>query len=269
MLAQAIDDAADKLLRVLGIPDIDKDDAGETLDEKAIGDLARKAGKEISSRNMNKIKAVHDMLAEMSMGTHCAMYCSMDEKSLEPTTLEAAKIELDPEVVKSALADALGDIPAQLAALTDALKGLDTPALHEQVESARTELASTQKALESAKVEAGALTKAIEDFGNTGMGRPTTMTRSIPNGTVVDATGQTSQIVNGVETDPKSEPKTLEEALERTTIKYIPGIGQCRFWAAGLAKGFRPDLTPEQMAGMNSYTILNYLNGEEAYVPQV
>lgn len=271
-LAMVIDDAADQLLRALGVEDMN-DDQFEKSEES--DNLKLASGAEISSRNVKKLQMVHDMVADFSRGMHCAAYVKRvsdapaqmadeEQKGDEGAELEAVVgvQTLAPEIFEQ-LAEQMGNVAKGLESLS-ALKTAQADAQSE-LETVRNEVLLTRKALGEMRAEAQELQDNLQFYGSQPTGRPTQKSgREIPAGRAVDFSGQSDATPPTAES---AEPKSTEDALKLTSVEYLPGVGRVRRWPAAASKAFRPSLEPDQMACMTTLQIMSYYNGEETVVP--
>lgn len=272
-LAKVIDDAADQLLKELGLPDDDSATEGGPVEKSADG-VTTKAGASISAANKKRLQGAHDVLAEMAGGLHCADFISrhtdapakMQEQEDKEKSGEAEQLAA---LVEAAVAKHLGPLVERLDAMTSAIGGMATKALETDIVAARAEFALTRKALEDAKLDAAAVSENIRALMETGTGRPTKTFA----GRQVPADGKLAGIAsgltdaNGQSLEPAPEVASLEEALAVTTIEYVPGVGKCRHWTKGLGTSYRPSLSGEQMQGMTIQDITSYYAGGDARVP--
>lgn len=270
-LAKVIDDAADRLLAALGVPDIDVD--GGTA--KSADDLVTKAGAALSAANRGKIKGAHDVLAEMAGGLHCAAFMNDQAVAADDDTKKAAEPEIVAQVtiddaklaeaIDASVAKHLGALIERFDTLAKSFEGIQTKALADEIAAAKTELALTRKSLADTKADADAVNASLTELQNTGMGRPTKTFagRDVPAGKLAGITAPSDASI----TPEVPQVDTLEEALAIVPIERLPGVGQVRVWAKGLGVNVRPPLVAEQMVGMTTHDVSSYYNGGEARVP--
>lgn len=282
-LAMVIDDAADQLLRALGVDDVNDD-----VFEKGANalDLAQKAGAEVSNRNLKKLQMCHDMMADFSKGMHCAAYIKKvsdapaqmadEEEKDEKGKKDAGDLEFVAGVSGIATLEPsiFVTVGTQLEAVAKglenlgALKTLQSESQGE-LETLRNETVLARKSLDELRAEAQELQANLQVYGNTPMGRPTLKTgRTAPESKAVGV-GEDAATTTATDTGSGAEATTLEDALKLTSVEYVPGVGRVRRWPATVAKGFRPSLETDQMACMTTKQIMAYYDGEEAIVPLV
>ncbi|MGZ6281729.1 MAG: HK97 family phage prohead protease [Ktedonobacterales bacterium] len=273
-LAKVIDDAADELLRQLGVPD-DDEAVEKGLDADTLA-IVMKSGAEISARNKKRLQLAHDVLAEMSGGAHCAAYAARvsdapaamqreeDKKDAgEGSATKSIEVVIDGKAIAEQVTASFG---AHVKGLTDSLSTIDVKALHADFEQMRTEAALARKSIEDLNARTDAVTEMLNELTDgRGLGRPTKtfLMRGAPQGSAAGVSGSTEP------TTTLPEAQTLEEALAQTTVQYKHGVGMARKWAAGIGKGLRPSLTSDQMTGMTIQEITAYYDGGEALVPLI
>lgn len=252
-LTDKLDDAVDVLMQCFGIPDADGDIDGTadpsyyqyTLEhrnslerrlERALASiLLMKDGREISDKNAQKLKKVHDIIADMHPGV-CAGVQSETVDEATDNAREQGEGRPLQEQYSLTIAESLKSIDGLTKSLADInIKSVVQSEVNAALEEARKKLLAINSDQQT-------LMDNIRKLKEMPLGRPTTLAG---RRTVVqeDTATYHDLLTAGV----KPLESLTEDDLEVVTI----GNMKYKLWPSGFKAGKRPPLTPEQKTFMN------------------
>lgn len=276
----------DALLTAFGVPDIDEERAsslaGDTpyllpatwsVDvqvEKALRGLTvLKEGRALSTSNAQKLQQAHDLIHAVHPDCCKNMGTTTESVQGDGTSHQGSGITVDEAQREANFV--MGDLTASLVPgmehLAKALGGFNLKGIEQEVQQ-------TMTSITDAKKELADLRQMVEVLKNAPLGRPTGLQRTVAG----EATYQDMTSVAATSTTAASDAlhtapaTTLKDALMQTEVLTKSGtFGKMEYrrWPAGVAKGFRPALTGDQMSLMLGQQIVAYNEGEAADVPMI
>jgi len=297
-----LDSRVDRLMQLLGIPDIDDDGASDDDDSdtpppaatisggpiyssRSAHRLARKAGKRHSQTDLDLIQSIHDACMSLTDGRCCENAAASAAEDQTSADDDAAGDQM--QDVRDTLAGSketkaqLGELTAAVSMLTKAMSGLGIAALMEQVQLVEHALASASAEQQQLAAQTTALAEQVGELAHVPLGRPTRLARAMTGAPTkaLDESGAitTDQLMTLLSAstsadDDLSPEQRLARAYERTTKQYVQGVGLCRHWPAGVGKGIRPELSKEQRVAVMGLPdgvshIMRYEEGGDALIP--
>lgn len=244
-----IDTKVDWLMAVFGVPDIDEPPAQGmpgmwSIDEAS---LTTKDGREISNKNMKRIKAIHDHASAM-----VPEVCSMKSETVDEATDEA-RMQGEGQPIQqypSMAGDTLNNSIEAIDKLTKSLESVTVKSIVESVVGAA--LDESRHTLETLRQEQRTLIDNIRKLKEMPLGRPTTLVGR----TVVQEEGVASydeMRQAGINMLEQSEDDL--EVVTRGSLKY-------RLWPKGFRSGQRPLLSEMQKTYMSPLDYAPYMNAD-------
>src|SRR5262249_38586886 len=126
------------------------------------------------------------------------------------------------------------------------------------------QMATIKGLITESKSSTIALGDALDAISQRGTGRPTATNATLLTDPIAATAGD---LVTKSVTAPVT--LTLDEALKLTEKTDVAGTGTCRVRPAGVGKDVRPPLTSEQKSLMDIRSILGYVEGGQAVVPDI
>jgi hypothetical protein len=299
-LVSQLDDATDRLMTLLHIPDTDEDEDTEGEDGAGGGfgspppvpipgpaypgyatapaatasasarHTRRKEGRRHSAADLATLQAIHDAVRDLTDGLVCSGITPAAENPDDSPSVGTVN-NGDLEAARTGVAEGKAVVPdllKTLSALSEALEGTGLKALTEQAAALRAELTAMQ-------AEKAALAEQLDQLANVPLGRPTRLQRRVvleraDDDPVPSETRPALGLSQVTEDFAHVSDPALRTALRQTVKQYVPGVGWCRRWPAGVGKGIRPALSAAQKlvaVRLPDGHIAAYEDGEEALVP--
>jgi|GEM_PF-1641103 len=290
-----LDSRVDRLMALLGIPDIDDgsdDDDGASTPQPASAPLGpvyssrsarrvqRKAGRRHSQEDMDRIQAIHDHCMSLTDGMCCQVTNAASAAAEDQTMSDNAGGDQMQDARDTLDGKALADLIAAVGTLTKAMSGLGISALMEQVQLVQRQLGAASAQQQQLAAETTTLAEQIGELSQVPLGRPTRLARALGGVRAKDlgdaGTLTTEQLVALMATPASDDDLTPEQRLarayERTSKQYVQGVGLCRHWPAGVGKGIRPALSSEQRVAVMGLPdglghIMRYEESGDALIP--